>query len=128
MGFYLKENDMKNFANTTRKLGYVLMTAAALVIVGCGSGSDGGDSLPVGKVGTVGDGVNTAEYEAIQGGMNREQIIAIIGDQPTKDYGTALEWRQSDPYVVVFFNELGLVREKDLVKTGVSNPINKVIY
>lgn len=117
-----------NFANTTRKLGSVLMMAAALVIVGCGSGSDGGDSLPMGKVGTVGDGVNQAEFDAIQGGMNREQLAAIIGDLPTKDYGTALEWRQADPYVVVFFNAAGLVREKDLIKTGVANPINKVVY
>lgn len=106
-----------------------LICAATLALTACGGADSGSnDSLPGGVVGTKGDGVNQAEFDAINGTMNRDQVIAIIGDGPTKDYGTALEWRPSDPYVVVFFNSEGFVREKDIVKTGVSNPLTKVVY
>lgn len=114
------------------KLNKMLLTTLAigmtLTLMACGSGSSSSDRLAAGTVGTKGDGVNQAEFDAINGTMNRDQVIAIVGDGPTKDYGTALEWRSTDPYVLVFFNSAGLVREKDVAKTGVANPLTQVTY
>ena len=76
---------MKN-TNTIKRLLTVLLAAAAMSLAACGGG-DGGSAttgeLPSGKVGTVGDGLNAAEFEAIQCGMNKDQVMAIVGDAPT---------------------------------------------
>lgn len=70
---------------TAKRLLILLFAAASLSLVACGGGD--GDSteslLPAGKVGTVGDGVNASEYNALQCGMNKDQVQAIIGDLPT---------------------------------------------
>ncbi len=112
--------------NTFKRLLTVLFAAAAMSLAACGGGDSGGDSLPEGKVGTVGDGVNTAEFSAIQCGMSRVQVITITGDGPNKDYGSAIEWSLSDPYTLVFFNDAGLVREKAIGKKGQANPITQI--
>lgn len=79
---------------TTLKIPSILATitlTAAFALTGCGGGDDKrNDTVPQGflpggnnPVGTCGDGVNLAEYNAINSTMNREQIIAITCDQPT---------------------------------------------
>ena len=71
-----------NQTKTAKRLLTILIAAAAMSLVACGGGGDN-DSLPAGKVGTVGDGMNAAEFEAIQCGMNKDQVMAIVGDAPT---------------------------------------------
>lgn len=73
--------------NIIRPAFLVTALLGALALTACGGGSDDGGALPAGKVGTVGDGVNEAEYAAIQCGMNKDQVTAIIGDAPTADLG-----------------------------------------
>jgi hypothetical protein len=78
--------------NVTNQLLITLAAVAALQGCGGSSGSDTPDVadinlLPDGKVGTVGDLVNKAEYEAISCGMTKEQVMAIVVDQPTKVIG-----------------------------------------
>ncbi len=71
---------------------------AALALTACGSGSSGGDSLAGGTIGTQGDGVNGAEYAAITKGMNKDQIIALVGDQPTSiaPAGLGIGWKNAN--------------------------------
>lgn len=114
--------------NTFKRLLTVLLAAAAMSLAACGGGDSGGDSLPEGKVGTVGDGVNAAEFAAIQCGMNKDQIIAITGDGPSASYGNGqgLGWTLTDPYVLVYFQDSGLLREKVLAKKGQANALAQV--
>ena len=72
-----------NQTKTAKRLLTILIAAAAMSLAACGGGGSG-DSLPEGKVGTVGDGVNAAEFEAIKCGMNKDQVNAIVGDAPTE--------------------------------------------
>ena len=87
-----------NEFNTTRRLLTALAVCAALTLAACGSGSSAGDSLAGGAVGTHGDGVNSAEYDAITKGMNKEQIIALVGDQPTflAPAGLGIAWKNAN--------------------------------
>lgn len=76
-----------NQTKTAKRLLTVLIAAAAVSLAACGGGDSGGATsgdLPAGKVGTVGDGVNAAEFEAIKCGMNKDQVNAIVGDAPTE--------------------------------------------
>ena len=117
-----------NQTKTAKRLLTVLIAAAAMSLAACGGGGDSGDSLPEGKVGTVGDGVNAAEFAAIQCGMNKDQIIAITGDGPNASYnnGQGLGWTLTDPYVLVYFQDSGLLREKVLAKKGQANALAQV--
>lgn len=85
---------MKNLKINSLFLG--LFVAAAMGLTACGSGSsDGGgvsSVLPGGAVGTKGDGINAAEYEAIKGGMTADQIKAIVGDNPSVEGPTVMGW------------------------------------
>ena len=117
-----------NKIKTTRGILSAVIVAAALGLVACGGGGSGGDSLPEGKVGTVGDGVNAAEFAAIQCGMDKDQIIAITGDGPSESYGNGqgLGWTLTDPYVSVYFKDSGLLREKVMAKKGQANPLAQI--
>ena len=116
-----------NQTKTAKRLLTVLIAAAAMSLAACGGGGSG-DSLPEGKVGTVGDGVNAAEFAAIQCGMNADQIIAITGDGPSESYGNGqgLGWTLTDPYVSVYFKDSGLLREKVMAKKGQANAIAQI--
>jgi hypothetical protein len=95
-----------NKIKTTRSLLSAVIVAAALGLVACGGGGDSKDAasvLPAGKVGTVGDGVNASEYAAIQCGMNKDQVLAIIGDAPTNVFGNQLEFNQPGYNVSIGF-------------------------
>lgn len=75
-----------NQTKTAKRLLTILIAAAAVSLAGCGGGGDGNSTeavLPAGKVGTAGDGVNANEYNALQCGMSKDQVQAIIGDMPT---------------------------------------------
>ncbi|MDO8769277.1 MAG: hypothetical protein Q7K57_11345 [Burkholderiaceae bacterium] len=87
---------MKNFKINNQLVG--LLVAASLALTACGSGSNVGGSLAGGVVGTLGDGVNEEEYAAIAKGMNKEQIITLVGDQPTSvaPSGAILAWKNSN--------------------------------
>ena len=117
-----------NQTKTAKRLLTLLIVAAAMSLAACGGGDSGGDSLPEGKVGTVGDGVNAAEFAAIQCGMNKDQIIAVTGDGPSASYnnGQGLGWTLTDPYVLVYFQDSGLLREKVLAKKGQANAIAQI--
>jgi hypothetical protein len=109
--------------NTFKRLLTVLLAAAAMSLAACGGG-DGGSAttgdLPAGKVGTVGDGVNAAEFEAIQCGMNKDQVMAIVGDGPTNILGdVVLNWNFGSVFTqVAFTTPTGVVKYKG---TGSNN-------
>lgn len=86
---------MNKLSTTNRHLLTVMATSLVLTLAACGSGSSAGDGLAAGVVGTQGDGVNNAEYAAIGKGMNKDQIIAIVGDQPTSiaPAGLGIGWK-----------------------------------
>lgn len=98
----------------------VVIVAAALGLVACGGGDSGRGSattgdLPSGKVSTVGDGLNAAEFEAIQCGMNKDQVTAIVGDSPTADLG-GLIWNYiygSNGSQIAFTDSNGVVKGKN---------------
>lgn len=109
--------------NTFQRLLTVLFAAAAMSLAACGGGDSGsattGD-LPSGKVGTVGDGMNAAEFEAIQCGMNKDQVMAIVGDGPTADLG-GLVWNYingSNGSQIAFTNADGVVKIKNTGPTS----------
>ena len=78
-----------NKIKTTRSILSAVIVAAALGLVACGGGDSGSASvLPSGKVGTVGDGVNASEYEALQCGMTNAEVDAVIGDPRTSGEDT----------------------------------------
>lgn len=89
---------MKTFNTTTRRFFAVMFMGLALTLTACGGGSsDGGSPLPAGKIGTVGDGINASEFEAIQCGMNKDQVQAIVGDLPTSITGDNSGWYYQYP-------------------------------
>ncbi len=113
---------MKN-TKTFQRLLTVLFAAAAMSLTACGGG-DGGSAtsgdLPSGKVGTVGDGMNAAEFEAIQCGMNKDQVMAIVGDGPTADLNGVV-WNYiygSNGSQIGFTNSTGVVKGKNTGPTG----------
>jgi hypothetical protein len=114
--------------NIVRPTFFATALLAALALTACGGGDSGGDALPAGKVGTVGDGVNAAEFEAIQCGMNKDQVFAIVGDAPSQSYnnGEGFGWTLTDPYVVVYFKNTGVLREKISAKKGQANPLTQI--
>lgn len=94
--------------NTFKRLLTVLFSAAAMSLAACGGGDSGSETagdLPSGKVGTVGDGMNAAEFEAIQCGMNKDQVLAIVGDSPTEYNGDSI-WLYKTPalFTSLLFN------------------------
>jgi hypothetical protein len=72
-----------------KRLLTTVLAAAVMSLAACGGGGseNASDILPAGKVGTIGDGINQAEFDAVQCGMNRDQILAIVGDQPSNNFG-----------------------------------------
>jgi len=110
---------MKN-TNTIKRFLTVLLAAAAMSLAACDGGDSGGDSLPEGKVGTVGDGVNAAEFAAIQCGMNKDQVTAIVVDSPTSTFGD-LGWDYKyvgGSHTQISFNVGGVVSGKNTGPTG----------
>lgn len=115
--------------NTFKRLLSVLFAAAAMSLAACGGGDSGsatsGD-LPSGKVGTVGDGMNAAEFEAIQCGMNKDQVTAIVGDGPSiiaQDIG----WLYKSPTNlsdVIFTSSSGVVKSKSTGPAGKPPTVN----
>lgn len=111
-----------NQTKTAKRLLTVLIAAAALSLAACGGGDSGsattGD-LPSGKVGTVGDGVNAAEFEAIQCGMNKDQVTAIVGDGPTSTLGE-LVWNYAigSNYTQIEFTSTNAVKSKGTGPAG----------
>ena len=87
---------------TTLKLPSVLATitlAAAFALTGCGGGDDSSSDLADNPVGTKGDSINRNELAALKCGMNKEQVLAIVGDTPIADetYGELGFMRWSAP-------------------------------
>jgi|GEM_PF-3324487 len=90
-----------NKIKTTRSLLNAVVVAATLGLVACGGGtgsSAASGDLPSGKVGTTGDGMNAAEFEALQCGMNKDQVMAIVGDAPTEYNGDSI-WLYKTPTI-----------------------------
>ena len=111
-----------NQTKTAKRLLTVLIAAAALSLTGCGGGDSGSATtgeLPSGKVGTVGDGLNAAEFEAIQCGMNKDQVSAIVGDGPTSTLGE-LVWNYAigSNYSQIAFTAGGNVNGKGTGPAG----------
>lgn len=108
-----------NKIKTTRGLLSAVIVAAALGLVACGGGasSDSPQSLlGTGAVGTVGDGVNLAEYNAIQCGMTQAQVETIVGDAPTTSVvvngdGHLNAYKFGNLTVVVTFNGTGVINK-----------------
>lgn len=95
----------------------------ALALTACGGGDSSSPTsgdLPSGKVGTVGDGINAAEFEAIQCGMNKDQVMAIVGDGPTANAGDVLwNWNTASNITqVAFTSATGGVKYKGTSKPG----------
>lgn len=116
---------------TTLKIPSILATitlAAAFALTGCGGGDSGsGNSVPAGTVGTAGDGANQGEYDAIQKGMTREQVIAIMADAPTFQSASHVEWVKSSVNVTVAFQGPdGRASEKIIIIDG--KITNRVIF
>lgn len=87
-----------NQTKTIKSLLTIMIAASALSLTACGGGDGGGSSpLPAGKVGTVGDGINASEFDAIQCGMNKDQVQAIVGDLPTSISGDKTGWNYQYP-------------------------------
>lgn len=108
-----------NKIKTTRSILSAVIVAAALGLVACGGGDDKKDVasvLPAGAVATVGDGVNLAEYNAIQCGMTRAQVETIVGDAATTSVtvngnGHLNAYKFGDLTVVVAFNGVGVINK-----------------
>lgn len=101
----------------------------ALALTACGGGDSSSPTsgdLPSGKVGTVGDGMNAAEFEAIQCGMNKDQVMTIVGDAPTTILGDSI-WSYTyagNNSGVLFTGANGVVKGKS---TGPDGKPSKVI-
>lgn len=113
-----------NQTKTTKRLLTVLIAAAAVSLAACGGGG-GGDStdsvLPAGKVGTVGDGVNASEYNALQCGMTKDQVQAIIGDLQTSISTDNAIWFYKFPtYSVSVWFPSGVLASKNNYKGAAS--------
>jgi outer membrane protein assembly factor BamE (lipoprotein component of BamABCDE complex) len=120
-----------NKIKTTRSILIAVIVAAALGLVACGGGDSSsatsGD-LPSGKVSTTGDGVNAAEFEAIQCGMNKDQVMTIVGDGPTVTAGDVLwNWNYTTNFTqLAFTTPTGVVKYKATGKPG-NPPSVKVV-
>ena len=112
---------------TTRRFFAAMTMGLALTLTACGSGSDAGASsvLPSGAVGTMGDGVNLSEYDAIKGGMTMDQVKAIVGDAPTAPGSSFLGWTFGAADVGVIF-ENGTVKRKVIASGG--KEIDSVVF
>jgi hypothetical protein len=111
-----------NQTKTAKRLLTVLIAAAAMSLAACGGGDSGSPAslLPAGAVGTKGDNVNLSEYEAITGGMNMDQVKAIVGDAPNVVGTEYLGW-VSNPAAelnIIFLNNG--VKRKILTSGGKS--------
>ena len=105
--------------NTT----FLAALVCTLALTACGGGDSSSPTsgdLPSGKVGTVGDGMNASEFEAIQCGMNKDQVTAIVGDAPTiiaQDIGWI--YKTSTLFSeIVFTSPNGVVKYKDTGPAG----------
>lgn len=100
---------------TTKTILATAITALALSLTACGGGSSDSGGLPSGVVGTKGDGVNQAEYDAVQCGMNKEQVTAIVGDAPTI-ISADIVWNWNYPTMstqIAFTSPTGVVKHKN---------------
>jgi outer membrane protein assembly factor BamE (lipoprotein component of BamABCDE complex) len=94
----------------------------ALALTACGGGDSSSPTsgdLPSGKVSTVGDGINATEFEAIQCGMNKDQVTAIVGDAPTSTLGE-LVWNYAvgSNYTQIEFTGSSTVKSKGTGPSG----------
>jgi outer membrane protein assembly factor BamE (lipoprotein component of BamABCDE complex) len=118
-----------NQSKSVKRAFNALITAAVVSLSACGGGDSGSPTagdLPAGKIGTVGDGVNAAEFEAIQCGMNKDQVTAIVGDTPTNNLGDLI-WSYTyggNNSGILFTNANGVVKGKN---TGPDGKPAKVI-
>lgn len=113
-----------NQTKTAKRLLTILIAAAAMSMAACGGGTSSsattGD-LPSGKVGTVGDGMNAAEFEAIQCGMNKDQVTAIVGDAPTAITFENVNWDYTfsgQLSQILFTSSTGVVKSKNTGPQG----------
>jgi hypothetical protein len=98
--------------------------SAFTTLIGCGGSSSSDAStvadislLPDGKIGSPGDLVNKAEYEAIGCGMTKNEVMAIVVDMPTKITGETLVWNNGIGTVTTSFTGVafaGFVTTKSL--------------
>jgi outer membrane protein assembly factor BamE (lipoprotein component of BamABCDE complex) len=113
-----------NKLNATPRFLTALAVASALALAACGGGGDNDTTenvLPAGKVGTVGDGVNASEYNAIQCGMNKDQVQAIVGDLQTSISTDNAIWFYKYPtYSVSVWFPAGVVASKNNYKGAAS--------
>ena len=108
---------------TAKRLLTILIAAAALALTACGGGSSDTTEgvLPAGKVGTVGDGVNAEEYNALQCGMTKDQVQAIIGDLQTSISTDNAIWFYKYPtYSVSVWFPSGVLASKNNYKGAAS--------
>lgn len=109
---------MKTLNTTTRRFFTALAVGLALTLTACGSGSSDSAGLSAGVVGTPGDGANQGEFDAIQKGMSREQVVSIMADAPTFQSATHVEWKKGTVTAVVAFNGSNEVNEKAVIVDG----------
>jgi hypothetical protein len=115
-----------NKIKTTRGFLSAVIVAAALGLVACGGGDSGPSSLlSSGAVGTKGDYVNLAEYEAIKGGMTMDQVKAIVADAPTGTGSAYLGWSFGGVDVGVIFENGGVKRK--VMATG-GKEVDSVVF
>lgn len=114
----------------------LIALASAGALTACGGGGDATETsvpasvslLPDGKVGTAGDLVNKAEYEAITCGMTKEQVMAVVVDQPTSVSGDmtfnkgALVWNNGKIVVGIIFSEV-VTNKTIALPTAGSTPV-----
>lgn len=104
---------------------HFVASAVAFALLGCGGDTSSSSTpavadvslLPDGKVGAAGDLVNKAEYEAIACGMTKEQVMAVVVDQPTKVIGETLVWNNGNGTATISFSGVsfsGFVTTKTL--------------
>lgn len=121
---------MNKLTTTTRRFLTALAAGLVLTLAACGSGSSVGDSLAGGVVGTQGDGVNSAEYAAITKGMNKDQIIALVADQPTSvaPAGLGIGWKNSNgTFTNVSFDAAGNAISKN-ASTSDGTLIDRTVF
>lgn len=126
--YFLKGIKM-NQSKPVKRASNALIVAAVVLLSACGGGDSGSPTagdLSAGKVGTVGDGMNAAEFEAIQCGMNKDQVTAIVGDAPTSNLGDVI-WSYTyggNNSGILFTSSNGVVKGKN---TGPDGKPSKVI-
>jgi hypothetical protein len=104
--------------NTT----FLATLICALALTACGGGTSSSSTtgdLPAGKVGTAGDGINAAEFEAIQCGMNKDQVMGIVGDANNAGNDIIWNWNTSSNITQVAYTAAnGVVKYKGTSKPG----------